>query len=194
MTKSKKVYCYIDETGQDDRSRIFVAVSVVSEGDQEALRTRLHAAEITSGVGKRKWRRQRHERQIAFLRAITHEQANVHVVAGLFQKPVGYFEAVAETIHAAIHSTISKKYHAIICIDGIDKKKASELTKILRAKGVHLEMVRGGRDESDPCLRLADRWAGCIREATEDKDAADAADIYKKAVRLGIVKIVIDEQ
>ena len=28
-----------------------------------------------------------------------------------------------------------------------------------------LEMVRGRRDESEPVIRLADMWAGCIRAA-----------------------------
>jgi len=37
----------------------------------------------------------------------------------------------------------------------------------LRVRGVSLEKVRSRRDESEPMIRLADMWAGCIRAARE---------------------------
>jgi hypothetical protein len=52
-----------------------------------------------------------------------------------------------------------------VFIDGIDRRKAAALTKALRDRGVSLEMIRGRRDESEPLIRLADMWAGCIRAA-----------------------------
>lgn len=56
-------------------------------------------------------------------------------------------------------------YTARVFVDGIDRKKSAELTNALRLHGVSLEMVRGRRDESEPIIRLADMWAGCIRRA-----------------------------
>jgi len=50
-------------------------------------------------------------------------------------------------------------------VDGIDRKKASELTNALRARGLSLGFVKSRRDESEPLIRLADMWAGCIRAA-----------------------------
>lgn len=57
-------------------------------------------------------------------------------------------------------------YVARVFDDGIDHKKALELTNALRHRGVSLELVRGRRDESEPLIRLADMWAGCIRSAS----------------------------
>jgi hypothetical protein len=37
----QKLYCYVDETGQDTASSIFVVVAVVSAQDQEPLREAL---------------------------------------------------------------------------------------------------------------------------------------------------------
>ena len=54
---------------------------------------------------------------------------------------------------------------ATIYVDGIDKKKALELTNALRTHGVSLRRVRSARDESEPLIRLADMWAGCARGA-----------------------------
>lgn len=58
-----------------------------------------------------------------------------------------------------------EKYKAIVCIDGIDRKKAAEMTNALRLRGISLELVKSRRDESEPIIRLADMWAGCVRAA-----------------------------
>jgi hypothetical protein len=64
-------------------------------------------------------------------------------------------------------------------VDGIDRKKAQELTNALRSMGISLEFVRSRRDESEPLIRLADLWAGCIRAARSgrrpEQELVDAA-------------------
>ena len=79
-----------------------------------------------------------------------------------------------------------KSYLAIVYVDGIDKKKAKELTNALRFKGIKLKYVRSARDESEPMIRLADRWAGCIRDALEGKE--DNAKILSKAEKDKYIK------
>lgn len=54
-------------------------------------------------------------------------------------------------------------------MDGIDRQKAKELTNALRSRGVTLDMVKSRRDESEPLIRLADRWAGCVRATQAGK-------------------------
>ena len=39
------------------------------------------------------------------------------------------------------------------------------MTNALRIRGIKLNMIKSRRDESEPLIRLADRWAGCIRAA-----------------------------
>lgn len=70
-----------------------------------------------------------------------------------------------EVVEVAINAVASFPYTARVVVDGIDGKKAAELTNALRLRGVSLEMVRSRRDESEPIIRLADMWAGCIRAA-----------------------------
>ena len=65
----------------------------------------------------------------------------------------------------AIRANAHEPYTARVIIDGIDRQKAAELTNALRDRGVTLDMVRGKKDESEPLIRLADMWAGCIRAA-----------------------------
>ncbi|MEK7651623.1 MAG: hypothetical protein AAB351_00210 [Patescibacteria group bacterium] len=74
-----------------------------------------------------------------------------------------------ETIEKSIKDKMdSTRYQAIIYVDGIDKKKALELTNALRIRDISLKYVRSARDESEPFIRLADRWAGCIRAALQN--------------------------
>jgi len=84
---------------------------------------------------------------------------------GTFPKPVPFFFPMLEVLESAIRAAASPPYTARIFVDRIDGKKAAELTNALRLRGISLEMVRSRRDESEPLIRLADMWAGCIRAA-----------------------------
>ena len=72
-----------------------------------------------------------------------------------------------EVLEGAIKSKGKLNTTARVFVDRIDRQKASELTNALRVRGVSLEKVRSRRDESEPMIRLADMWAGCIRAAGE---------------------------
>jgi hypothetical protein len=68
----------------------------------------------------------------------------------------------------------------------MDKKKAAELTNALRIRGVKLKLVKGRRDESEPVIRLADMWAGCIRSALLGNE--EAQQILNKALATKYIK------
>jgi hypothetical protein len=87
------------------------------------------------------------------------------VFFGSYPKPLPYFFPLIDVLEKAIKRKAGPSYAARIFVDGIDRKKAAELTNALRFRGVSLEMVRSRRDESEPVIRLADMWAGCIRAA-----------------------------
>ena len=78
--------------------------------------------------------------------------------------PADFFPML-EVLEGAIKSKGQLNTTARVFVDGIDRQKASELTNALRVRGVSLEKVRSWRDESEPMIRLADMWAGCIRAA-----------------------------
>ena len=88
------------------------------------------------------------------------------VFYGSYSKPLPYFLPFLEVIiEHAIKVTAEQPYIARVFVDGIDHKKAVQLTNALRLRGVSLELVKSRRDESEPLIRLADMWAGCIRSA-----------------------------
>jgi hypothetical protein len=165
-TRRRKLYCYVDETGQDARSEAFVVVAMVTEEQQEELRSALVHIEQLAGTSKRKWHKSRPERRLRYLAlALEKQVAAGDVFFGVYKKPLPFFFPFIEVIERAIKTKRSPEYLARVFVDGIDRKKATELTNALRLRDVSLEMVRGRRDESEPLIRLADMWAGCIRAA-----------------------------
>ena len=66
----KKLYCYVDETGQDAGSKIFVVVTVASLEDQEKIRQALLEIEDAAGTGHRKWHKSRPARRLRYIRDI----------------------------------------------------------------------------------------------------------------------------
>jgi hypothetical protein len=171
-SKIQKIYCYVDETGQDAGSSFFVVVSIVSAEEQEQLRNKLLEAEETNKIHARKWFNSRSPIKEEFLRTLINTGlAKGDVYYSKYKKPLPFFLPILETIEKAIKDkTDGKPYLAIVYVDGIDRKKATELTGGLRLKGIKLQYVRSVRDESEPLIRLADRWAGCIRDSIEGKE------------------------
>lgn len=51
MPKIHKLYCYVDETGQDTKGRLFIVVA----GERVKLNQYLEEVENKCGIGKRKW-------------------------------------------------------------------------------------------------------------------------------------------
>lgn len=166
----QKIYCYVDESGQDPRSEVFVVVAIVSDRDQNVLRNQLLDIEYLAKTGKRKWHKSRPERRFKYLQLILEKGVGKgEVYFGSYKKPLPYFLPVIETIKKAITLKTQRQYRATIYMDGIDKKKAAELTGALRLGGIRLGLIRSRRDESEPLIRLADMWAGCIRGASLNK-------------------------
>lgn len=180
----QKLYCYIDETGQDIGSEFFIVVAVVNDKEQNLLRQQLIGVESLSKIGKRKWHKANFDRRKRYLQLVLEREIGKgEVYFSRFKKPLPYFLPILETIEKAILEKTKEDYKAIVYVDGIDKKKAAELTNALRLRKIKLEFIRSARDESEPLIRLADRWAGCIRAAlfnrNEEKTLLKEARIKK---------------
>lgn len=183
----QKLYCYVDESGQDSKSEFFIVVVVVSDKEQNLLRERLLKIESQAKIGKRKWHKASHDRRRRYLQLVLDKGiGNGEIYFGRYKKPLPYFLPTLETLEKAISDKAKEDYKTIIYIDGIDKKKAAELTNALRLRGIKLELVRSRRDESEPLIRLADRWAGCIRGTLLGRK--DAQDMVKRAKKEGYLR------
>jgi hypothetical protein len=177
----QKLYCYVDETGQDARSSVFIVVAVVKAGEQEDARVALTRIEQAAKTNQLKWHKTETSRRLKYLNLVLENHAGGEVFFGSFEKPLPFFFPMLEVIEAAIKVMARPPYITRIFVDGIDRKKAAELTNALRVRGVSLEMVRARRDESEALIRLADMWAGCIRAALSGRP--DERAIVDRALR-----------
>ena len=185
----QKLYCYLDESGQDAASEVFVVVAVISAQDQDTFRTQSLAIEREAGTGNRKWHKSRPERRLRYLElALEREVGKGTIFFGCFQKPLPYFLPLLETIEKALTDTAEEDYRATVYIDGIDQKKAAEMTNALRLRGIRLGRIRSRKDEAEPLIRLADMWAGCIRAALLGR--AEERVLLARAARAHYLKTV----
>jgi hypothetical protein len=180
----QKLYCYVDEAGQDSASDTFVVVAVVSDREQEQLREGLRALERAAKTGGHKWHKTRPSHRLRYLGlALEKKLCAGEVFFGTYSKGIPYFFPMIDAVEYAIKKKAVAPYQARVFIDGIDRKKAAELTNALRLRGISLNLVQGRRDESEPAIRLADMWAGCIRAAGIGK--SEERELLKRAEKLG---------
>src|SRR5437879_1456328 len=66
----QKLYCYVDESGQDTEGELFLVSVVVSELEQEAFTRELERIEEETGKRKTKWHKSAMGRRIAYIKAI----------------------------------------------------------------------------------------------------------------------------
>ena len=76
---------------------------------------------------------------------------------------------------------VEKKFKRIV-IDGKKPKwYASRIKKVLRDVGVSIRKISTANDESYPCLRLADAYAGLTRAYWDGQENKKALDLYEKS-------------
>jgi hypothetical protein len=188
--KKQKLYAYVDESGQDDTSKFFVVVSIVTVKNQDQLREQLLHVESEAKTYALKWNQSHHDRRMKYLSlGLDRKIGAGFVFVGRYLKPVPYFHAVASVIEKAIKQVADGKKHlAIVRVDGINKKFAVALTNALRANGVSLKQVQGKKDEGEVLIRFADMWAGCIRSALLNEQ--DSLALFRRAQQIGYIQEV----
>lgn len=188
----QKLYCYVDEAGQDDASRFFVVVALASDTDQDTLRRQLANVEKQAQTHGLKWHKSRHERRMRYLSLVLDRKiAFDEVYVGRYAKPIPYFFPVIDVIEKAVKRAAKGRYRAVIYVDGINKTIAKALTNALRTRGISLRMVKSRKDENEILIRFVDMWAGCVRSALLSEK--ESVEVLNQAQRSGYLQEVTTE-
>lgn len=171
----QKLYCYVDETGQDTMGKLFIVVILVVENEREELEFFLEEAEKDSGKGKRKWIKSRAKERDKYLEITLKLK---YLKEKVFYRILTNTKAYQEQTIIAIEQSIRqytllhkiKDYKATIVIDGLPKTSELRVGSSLRKAGIKIRKVRGSKDESSALLRLTDIIAGLIRESQEKEN------------------------
>jgi hypothetical protein len=169
----KKLYCYVDETGQDTLGKLFIVAIIVTDEQRDKLETFLESLEMESGKKKRKWIKARTKEQVAYIEGFIASNAPAQLFARVFTGRVDAYddlEVMAATqainLYREKHG-IADDYKVTIAIDGLTKSLRPRVGRSFRLLGVKTRNVHGERDQSSPIIRLADAVAGLVRDSVE---------------------------
>jgi hypothetical protein len=188
----EKLYCYVDESGQDTGGRYFIVVAVIARGDNEYLSEELEKAEKSSGRGLSKWHSSHYSGRVRYIESIAKlEGLQGRVYARVYFEGKQYLERTASVIADSIigfaNGNMIPKYRSTVIVDGLKEGEAIPMAKALRMRGLLVGKIRGCRDESSPIIRLADSIAGLVRDAHEGNAKLDS--FAKRLKKRGILRI-----
>lgn len=188
-----KLYCYVDETGQDARSRVFIVATVVLDSERESVRHALANIEKISRKGLNKWTRATVVQRQAYLQQVWRQE---HLKGRVFfqsfdKRPETQFDYLAATATAAKEAILvvgaGTPVLATVVIDGLQKPLQNVVRQLISKRPLlTVQKVRGIRDESDEFLRLVDGVAGCSRSAQEGVNYA--RDLFVGGLRSGVLR------
>jgi hypothetical protein len=182
-----KIYCYVDESGQDTRGDLFVVALVVVAEDKERLTETLEMIERETGKGRVKWHKTLYERRLAYIQRVLTEptvQGKCNFMMRFQSRD--YFQVTVQAIMEALKAQPADDYQATVLIDALPASQAVVVGNLLRKAGVPVKKVRGIRDEADAVVRLADALCGFVRAAYEEQP--EMLWLFEKAVRQGVIR------
>ena len=180
----KKLYCYVDETGQDTQGKLFVVSVVVASNERDALMKLCEKIEKESGKGKFKWGKAEKKLRLDYVKRIFETKIfKGKLRYSVFRDTKDYDLATIVAVSKAIHfKEPAQGYTTLVYVDGLSKSKRHEYGSQLRKLGVPTRKVRGvTKDENNALTRLADAIAGFVRDALakEQKDAEKLFELAK---------------
>jgi len=182
---TKKIYCYVDETGQDTQGEIFLVALVMTDEQRDQLATEAIRIEKESGKSLKKWRRAVFSRKIEYIKAIFGSPLFADsLFFANYEKSIAYLDlTILTTARAILIKAGEAGYKATVVVDGLREPEAVKFAASLRHLRINVRKVRGMRDESDPLIRLADSIAGFVRDYLEGQEYTKEFEwVFKKNI------------
>ncbi|ETX03912.1 DUF3800 domain-containing protein [Candidatus Entotheonella palauensis] len=161
-----RLHAYLDESGQGTLGSLFVVGAVVIERDErEELQAQLEALETRSRKGRVKWSRARFTYRQAYIRDL----ANLTRLSGSlfiarYTDTKQYNEMTAKAAARAIQAKAEGDYRVRVVVDGLTAGEKRQFVCTIRALGIRPDDVRGGKEQNDAFIRLADALCGLVRD------------------------------
>ncbi len=181
---TKKLYCYVDENGQETEGRFFLVSVIVADEMRDQLLALIEKIEKEHNPGHTKWRKTAFKSRLAYIESVLADKMFEDTIYyATYSHTKEYIDLTVLTTAKAITLNVqdSPDYKATVIVDGLRREETDRFAKGLRQLGVTVKKVRGQRDESDALIRLADNMAGFIRDALEGKSYAK--ELYEKAIK-----------
>ncbi|MGH7204551.1 MAG: DUF3800 domain-containing protein [Candidatus Levyibacteriota bacterium] len=167
--KKRKLYCFVDETGQDTEGRFFLVALILTESEiKEGIERKLEEIEVKTKKEKIKWTKSPFKNRKQYLTDVAHIQGmRDSLYYSIYNETKTYTQLTALTIAKAVLAKGESNYSVTIIIDGLTKKDTEKIRSELKKLRVKYDTIRGMKDEQSAYLRLADSFAGFLRDYIE---------------------------
>lgn len=183
----QKLYCYIDESGQDTGGKLFLVSVVITDSQKEKLRRQLEKIEQISKKKRRKWMKSTIVQRKKYIEAIIANKDFINIVSySKYRDSRAYVDLTILTTAKALLDKTKTAYEATIIVDGLKRTERHRFAAGLRKLKVKVRKVRGIKDQADEFIRLADAIVGLVRDSLEDSKKMKP--LYKKALHNKIIK------
>lgn len=172
----KKLYAYVDESGQDTKGLVFVVSVLILEKEREEISEELEKIENDSGKKNMKWNKSRHEFRKAYIeKLLKMEKMKGRIFFDIFSDTKKYIELTSyATAKAILKKSGNDEYKVTIFVDGFKKKEIDIFSRGLRDLKIRTRKIRGvKKDENNAFIRLVDAICGLIRDSQDKNEWAD---------------------
>lgn len=183
-----KLYCYVDESGQDTRGSLFIVSIVLVDKEKDRATKLCEYMERASGKGHVKWIKANHSKRLEYIRYVLHEFFFIGKLNfAVYRNSRDYFPLTVLTIARAIVANVQGTYKATVLIDGLPRAQQRWVGSELRHLHIQVRKVRGLRkEENDALIRLADAVCGFVRLALEGQK--EALELFERAKQSGFLR------
>lgn len=156
----QKVYCYIDETGQDLATNIFIVgvLTVLNKAKAEIWADKIDALKRSP-----KWKNTKTKNKVEFLKALA--KSNFEFYAYIVSKEKD--TPVAELFQQGIVKVLKlfRDKDLFVYVDGkIHRRNLGKIASSLRKSGISPKKVRYMNDEAVSLIRIIDGIVGAVRD------------------------------
>jgi len=171
--KTEKIYCYVDETGQDTLGKMFLVAVVLIAKEKAKIEEQLLLIEHESKKGTTKWHKAKHTQREKYIKSIGKiKELRGGFYYSIYKNTTLFADLLALTTAKAILDKAPNNYSASIIIDGLNRNLEKGFAVSLRKLKIKTSKIKGARDESSVFIRLADSMAGLLRDGSENRSWA----------------------
>lgn len=173
--KKKKLYAYVDESGQDTKGFLFVVSVLILENELDKICAELEKIEIETKKKNMKWNKAHHEFREAYIEKILKtEKLRGKIFFEMFSDTKKYIELTSfATAKAILKKSGNGDYKVTVFVDGFKKKEIEIFSKGLRDLNIRTRKIRGvKKDENNAFIRLVDAICGLVRDKEDGNEWA----------------------
>jgi hypothetical protein len=176
--EKKKLYAYVDESGQDTGGLVFVVSVLILENERVHICEELEKIEIESRKKNTKWNKSHHEFRKAYIEDILKvKDLRGRIFFEIFSDTKKYIELTSfATAKAVLKRSGKDDYKVTVFVDGFKKREIEIFSRGLRDLRIKTRKIRGvKKDENNTFIRLVDAVCGLVRDKEDGNEWAGEA-------------------